>query len=310
MRYSASLFYGKDRRQMTSAKRVAFIGLGAMGYPMAGHLATLGHTVTVFNRTQERAQGWQDQYGGAVAATPAEAAEGQDAVMLCVGNDDDVREVTCGSDGALQALPKGSLLIDHTTTSRELAIAMAKQAAASGVDFLDAPVSGGQIGAETGALTIMVGAHENTYAAAKPLMACYAKSIRLMGGVGSGQLTKMVNQICIAGLLQGLSEGLHFAERAGLDVAGAVEVIGQGAAQSWQMNNRASTMIAGEFDFGFAVDWMRKDLGIAIETAQAVGAAIPVTELVDSFYAEVQDLGGRRWDTSSLIQRLRAQTSD
>ena len=295
---------------MTSAKRVAFIGLGAMGYPMAGHLATVGHTVTVFNRTKERAQGWQDQYGGAVAATPAEAAEGQDAVMLCVGNDDDVREVTCGSDGALQALPKGSLLIDHTTTSRELAIAMAKQAAASGVDFLDAPVSGGQIGAETGALTIMVGAHENTYAAAKPLMACYAKSIRLMGGVGSGQLTKMVNQICIAGLLQGLSEGLHFAERAGLDVAGAVEVIGQGAAQSWQMNNRASTMIAGEFDFGFAVDWMRKDLGIAIETAQAVGAAIPVTELVDSFYAEVQDLGGRRWDTSSLIQRLRAQTSD
>ena len=295
---------------MTSAKRVAFIGLGAMGYPMAGHLATVGHTMTVFNRTQERAQGWQDQYGGAVAATPAEAAEGQDAVMLCVGNDDDVREVTCGSDGALQALPKGSLLIDHTTTSRELAIAMAKQAAASGVDFLDAPVSGGQIGAETGALTIMVGAHENTYAAAKPLMACYAKSIRLMGGVGSGQLTKMVNQICIAGLLQGLSEGLHFAERAGLDVAGAVEVIGQGAAQSWQMNNRASTMIAGEFDFGFAVDWMRKDLGIAIETAQAVGAAIPVTELVDSFYAEVQDLGGRRWDTSSLIQRLRAQTSD
>jgi len=295
---------------MTSAKRVAFIGLGAMGYPMAGHLATVGHTVTVFNRTQERAQGWQDQYGGAVAATPAEAAEGQDAVMLCVGNDDDVREVTCGSDGALQALPKGSLLIDHTTTSRELAIAMAKQAAASGVDFLDAPVSGGQIGAETGALTIMVGAHENTYAAAKPLMACYAKSIRLMGGVGSGQLTKMVNQICIAGLLQGLSEGLHFAERAGLDVAGAVEVIGQGAAQSWQMNNRASTMIAGEFDFGFAVDWMRKDLGIAIETAQAVGAAIPVTELVDSFYAEVQDLGGRRWDTSSLIQRLRVQTSD
>jgi len=295
---------------MTSAKRVAFIGLGAMGYPMAGHLATVGHTVTVFNRTQERAQGWQDQYGGAVAATPAEAAEGQDAVMLCVGNDDDVREVTCGSDGALQALPKGSLLIDHTTTSRELAIAMAKQAAASGVDFLDAPVSGGQIGAETGALTIMVGAHENTYAAAEPLMACYAKSIRLMGGVGSGQLTKMVNQICIAGLLQGLSEGLHFAERAGLDVAGAVEVIGQGAAQSWQMNNRASTMIAGEFDFGFAVDWMRKDLGIAIETAQAVGAAIPVTELVDSFYAEVQDLGGRRWDTSSLIQRLRAQTSD
>ena len=295
---------------MTSAKRVAFIGLGAMGYPMAGHLATSGHTVTVFNRTQERAQHWRKQYGGAVAATPAEAAEGQDAVMICVGNDDDVREVTCGSEGVLHTLPRGSLLIDHTTTSQELAVAIAEQAATSGVDFLDAPVSGGQIGAETGALTIMVGADKEPYEAAEPLMACYAKSIRLMGGVGSGQLTKMVNQICIAGLLQGLSEGLHFAERAGLDVAGAVEVIAQGAAQSWQMNNRASTMIAGEFEFGFAVDWMRKDLGIAIEAAQAVGAAVPVTELVDRFYADVQDLGGRRWDTSSLIQRLRAQAPD
>ena len=295
---------------MTSAKRVAFIGLGAMGYPMAGHLATSGHTVTVFNRTRERAQHWREQYGGAVAATPAEAAEGQDAVMICVGNDDDVREVTCGSEGVLHTLPRGSLLIDHTTTSQELAVAIAEQAAASGVDFLDAPVSGGQIGAETGALTIMVGADKDTYEAAEPLMTCYAKSIRLVGGVGSGQLTKMVNQICIAGLLQGLSEGLHFAERAGLDVAGAVEVIAQGAAQSWQMNNRASTMIAGEFEFGFAVDWMRKDLGIAIEAAQAVGAAVPVTELVDRFYAEVQDLGGRRWDTSSLIQRLRAQATD
>ena len=295
---------------MTSAKRVAFIGLGAMGYPMAGHLATSGHTVTVFNRTQERAQHWRKQYGGAVAATPAEAAEGQDAVMICVGNDDDVREVTCGSEGVLRALPRGSLLIDHTTTSQELAVAIAKQAATSGVDFLDAPVSGGQIGAETGALTIMVGADKDTYEAAEPLMACYAKSIRLMGGVGSGQLTKMVNQICIAGLLQGLSEGLHFAERAGLNVAGAVEVIAQGAAQSWQMNNRASTMIAGEFEFGFAVDWMRKDLGIAIEAAQAVGAPVPVTELVDRFYADVQELGGRRWDTSSLIQRLRAQAPD
>ena len=295
---------------MTSAKRVAFIGLGAMGYPMAGHLATSGHTVTVFNRTLERVQRWQDQFDGAVAATPAEAAEGQDAVMLCVGNDDDVREVTCGSEGVLHTLARGSLLIDHTTTSQELAVAIAKQAATSGVDFLDAPVSGGQIGAETGALTIMVGASEGAYAAAEPLMACYAKSVRLMGGVGSGQLTKMVNQICIAGLLQGLSEGLHFAERAGLDVAGAVEVIAQGAAQSWQMNNRASTMIAGEFDFGFAVDWMRKDLGIAIEAAQAVGAPVPVTELVDRFYADVQELGGRRWDTSSLIQRLRAQATD
>lgn len=281
-----------------------------MGYPMAGHLATAGHSVTVFNRTQERAQRWQGQYGGSVAATPAEAAEGQDAVMLCVGNDDDVREVTYGSEGVLHTLARGSLLIDHTTTSQELAVAIAEQAATSGVDFLDAPVSGGQIGAETGALTIMVGASEDAYAAAEPLMACYAKSIRLMGGVGSGQLTKMVNQICIAGLLQGLSEGLHFAERAGLDVASAVEVIAQGAAQSWQMNNRASTMISGEFDFGFAVDWMRKDLGIAIEAAQAVGAPVPVTELVDRFYADVQDLGGRRWDTSSLIQRLRSQAPD
>ena len=295
---------------MTPVKHVAFIGLGAMGYPMAGHLAAAGHTVTVFNRTRESAQRWHDQYGGRVAATPAEAAEGQDAVMLCVGNDDDVREVTCDTDGVLHALPQGSLLIDHTTTSQALAIAMAEQASTSGVDFLDAPVSGGQIGAETGTLTIMVGADEDAHAAAEPLMACYAKSIRRMGGVGSGQLTKMVNQICIAGLLQGLSEGLHFAERAGLDVAGAVEVIAQGAAQSWQMTNRASTMIAGEFDFGFAVDWMRKDLGIAIDAAQTVGAAVPVTKLVDSFYSDVQDLGGHRWDTSSLIQRLRAQAPD
>ena len=295
---------------MTSVKRVAFVGLGAMGYPMAGHLVAAGHSVTVFNRTPERAQRWQDQYGGAVAATPAEAAEGQDAVMLCVGNDDDVREVACGSHGVLRALPRGSLVIDHTTTSQALAIAVAREAASFGVDFLDAPVSGGQIGAETGALTIMVGANEDTYGVAEPLMACYAKSMRLMGGVGSGQLTKMVNQICIAGLLQGLSEGLHFAERAGLDVAGAVEVIAQGAAQSWQMNNRANTMIAGDFDFGFAVDWMRKDLGIAIDAANQVGAAVPVTELVDRFYADVQDLGGRRWDTSSLIQRLRSQAPD
>ena len=295
---------------MTSVKRVAFVGLGAMGYPMAGHLVAAGHSVTVFNRTPERAQRWQDQYGGAVAATPAEAAEGQDAVMLCVGNDDDVREVACGTHGVLRALPRGSLVIDHTTTSQALAIAVAREAASFGVDFLDAPVSGGQFGAETGALTIMVGANEDTYGVAKPLMACYAKSMRLMGGVGSGQLTKMVNQICIAGLLQGLSEGLHFAERAGLDVAGAVEVIAQGAAQSWQMNNRANTMIAGDFDFGFAVDWMRKDLGIAIDAAHQVGAAVPVTELVDTFYADVQDLGGRRWDTSSLIQRLRSQAPD
>ena len=231
---------------------------------MAGHPATSGHTVTVFNRTLERAQRWQYQFGGTVVATPAEAAEGQDAVMLCVGNDDDVREVTCGGDSNAYLTPGISTHRPHHHVSGT-GHCRGRQAANSDVDFLDAPVSGGQIGAETGALTIMVGANEDAYAAAEPLLACYAKSMRLMGGVGSGQLTKMVNQICIAGLLQGRSEGLHFAERAGLDVAGAVEVIAQGAAQSWQMNNRASTMIAGEFDFGFAVDWMRKDLGIAID---------------------------------------------
>ena len=294
---------------MTSVKHVAFIGLGAMGYPMAGHLAAAGHTVTVFNRTRESAQRWHDQYGGRVAATPAEAAEGQDAVMLCVGNDDDVREVTSDNDGVLHTLPRGSLLIDHTTTSQALAIAMAEQAHL-GRRFSGCTSIRWANWRRDGTLTIMVGADEDAHAAAEPLMACYAKSIRRMGGVGSGQLTKMVNQICIAGLLQGLSEGLHFAERAGLDVAGAVEVIAQGAAQSWQMTNRASTMIAGEFDFGFAVDWMRKDLGIAIDAAQTVGAALPVTKLVDSFYADVQDLGGHRWDTSSLIQRLRAKAPD
>ena len=291
---------------MTSPKRIAFIGLGAMGYPMAGHLVRAGHDVTVFNRTITRAEAWQSEYGGQVAPTPAAAAKDQDAVMICVGNDDDVREVTTGEHGTLQSLSKGALLIDHTTTSEALATSLASLAEKSGVAFLDAPVSGGQIGAENGVLTVMVGAQEDAFIEALPLIECYAKSVRRMGPVGAGQLTKMVNQICIAGLLQGLSEGIHFAERAGLDVAGAMEVIAQGAAQSWQMNNRAETMIAGEFDFGFAVDWMRKDLGIAIEAAQSVGAEVPVTKLVDTFYEEVQDLGGHRWDTSSLIHRLRA----
>ena len=291
---------------MTSPKRIAFIGLGAMGYPMAGHLVRAGHDVTVFNRTITRAEAWQSEYGGQVAPTPAAAAKDQDAVMICVGNDDDVREVTTGEHGTLQSLSKGALLIDHTTTSEALATSLASLADQSGVAFLDAPVSGGQIGAENGVLTVMVGAQEDAFIEALPLIECYAKNVRRMGPVGAGQLTKMVNQICIAGLLQGLSEGIHFAERAGLDVAGAMEVIAQGAAQSWQMNNRAETMIAGEFDFGFAVDWMRKDLGIAIEAAQSVGAEVPVTKLVDTFYKEVQDLGGHRWDTSSLIHRLRA----
>ena len=293
---------------MTMPKRIAFIGLGAMGFPIAGHLAKTGHNVTVFNRTAERARAWQAEYGGQIAATPAEAAAHQDAVMICVGNDDDVLAVTTGDEGALKTLPEGALLIDHTTTSEALAISLAEIASESGVAFLDAPVSGGQIGAENGVLTVMAGGDETAFQSALPLLECYAKSVKRMGPVGAGQLTKMVNQICIAGLLQGLSEGIHFAERAGLDVTAAMEVIAQGAAQSWQMNNRASTMIAGEFDFGFAVDWMRKDLGIAIAAAEKVGAPVPVTQLVDGFYADVQNLGGRRWDTSSLVQRLRAQT--
>ena len=291
---------------MTSHKRVAFIGLGAMGYPMAGHLAQSGHDVTVFNRTTRRAMDWQAEHDGKVAHTPAEAAIDQDAVILCVGNDDDVEEVTTGSDGALNTLSEGALIVDHTTTSEALAIALAAAAAERGVAFLDAPVSGGEIGAQNGVLTVMVGAEETAFIDALPLINCYAKSVRRMGPVGTGQLTKMVNQICIAGLLQSLSEGIHFAELAGLDVEGVIEVISQGAAQSWQMNNRAETMIAGQFDFGFAVDWMRKDLGIAIAAAREVGAEVPVTELVDRFYADVQSLGGNRWDTSSLIVRLRA----
>ena len=291
---------------MTSHKRVAFIGLGAMGYPMAGHLAQSGHDVTVFNRTTRRAMDWQAEHDGKVAHTPAEAAIDQDAVILCVGNDDDVEEVTTGSDGALNTLSEGALIVDHTTTSEALAIALAAAAAERGVAFLDAPVSGGEIGAQNGVLTVMVGAEETAFIDALPLINCYAKSVRRMGPVGTGQLTKMVNQICIAGLLQSLSEGIHFAELAGLDVEGVIEVISQGAAQSWQMNNRADTMIAGQFDFGFAVDWMRKDLGIAIAAARELGAEVPVTELVDRFYADVQSLGGNRWDTSSLIARLRA----
>lgn len=295
---------------MTSQCRVAFIGLGAMGYPMAGHLAQAGHTVTVFNRNAHRAEAWQAEYGGLIAPSPDAAAQGQDAVMICVGNDDDVLEVTTGDRGALRTMREGALLIDHTTTSESLAINLANTASESGVAFMDAPVSGGQIGAENGVLTVMVGGEESAFEAALPLIASYAKSVRRMGPAGSGQLTKMVNQICIAGLLQGLSEGIHFAERAGLDVADAMEVIAQGAAQSWQMNNRAETMIRGEFDFGFAVDWMRKDLGIAIGAGETIGADLPVTKLIDTFYAEVQTLGGHRWDTSSLIQRLRARTSN
>ena len=290
---------------MTSPRHIAFIGLGAMGYPMAGHLTRAGHSVTVFNRTAARAEAWQNEYGGHVAPTPAAAAKDQDAVMICVGNDDDVREVTTGEHGALPSMREGALLIDHTTTSEALATSLANLAEQSGVGFLDAPVSGGQIGAENGVLTVMVGADEQAFTEALPLIECYAKSVRRMGPVGAGQLTKMVNQICIAGLLQGLSEGIHFAERAGLDVTAAMEVIAQGAAQSWQMDNRAGTMVDGQFEFGFAVDWMRKDLGICIDESKRNGAKLPVAEMVDKFYAEIQAKGGSRYDTSSLILNLK-----
>ena len=291
-------------------KQIAFIGLGAMGYPMAGHLAQAGHAVTVFNRTHARAEAWRREFGGAVASTPAEAAAKKDAVMICVGNDNDVLSVTTSDTGVLKTLSAGALLIDHTTTSEALAVSLSDTARQTGVGFLDAPVSGGQIGAEKGALTVMVGATEPDYQNAVALIGCYAKCVRHMGAPGTGQLTKMVNQICIAGLVQGLAEGIHFAERVGLDASRVIEVIAQGAAQSWQMDNRASTMIAGKFDFGFAVDWMRKDLGIVIDAARAANINVPVTELVDGFYADVQALGGNRWDTSSRIQRLRAQGKD
>ena len=291
---------------MSNKVSLAFIGLGVMGYPMAGWLSRKGYRVTVYNRTQTVAERWITDFEGALANSPAIAAQDADVVFLCVGDDNDVSDVMLGGQGVLAGMVSDSIVVDHTTTSEALATSLAASADQSGVAFLDAPVSGGQIGAENGALTVMIGADEQAFTEAQPLIECYANSVRRMGPVGAGQLTKMVNQICIAGLLQGLAEGIHFAERAGLDVPAAVEVIAQGAAQSWQMNNRAETMIRGEFDFGFAVDWMRKDLGIAIEAAQSVGAEVPVTQLVDTFYADVQGLGGHRWDTSSLIQRLRA----
>ena len=285
--------------------RVAFIGLGVMGYPLAGHLAKRGCTVTVFNRTHARALAWQTEFGGEVAATPAAAARAADIVLTCVGNDRDVRAVILGADGALQGLRPGALLIDHTTASADIARELAAACAVASVGFLDAPVSGGQAGAERGQLTIMVGGEPDAFARAEPVFAAYGKFARLMGTAGNGQLTKMVNQICIAGVVQGLSEGLAFAERNGLDGAAVVDVIAKGAAQSWQMENRHATMLERRFDFGFAVDWMRKDLGMTLEQGRRNGASLPLTALVDQFYADVQRLGGGRWDTSSLIQRLR-----
>jgi 3-hydroxyisobutyrate dehydrogenase len=276
-----------------------------MGHPMAGHLAGAGHAVRVYNRTRQRAQAWCAQHAGTAEPTPAAAARDAEFVFLCSGNDDDVREVVCSDDaGALAGLQRGAVLVDHTTGSAQLARELAAMAADRGLGFLDAPVSGGQAGAENGALTIMVGGAREHYDAALPLMRCYAKKIQHMGPAGSGQLTKMVNQICIAGVVQGLSEALRFAERSGLDAAEAVEVISQGAAQSWQMDNRAATMLEGRFDFGFAVDWMRKDLGIALDEARRNGSRLPLTALVDQFYAELQARGSGRLDTSSLIELL------
>ena len=284
--------------------RIAFLGLGVMGYPMAGHLKKKGHDVTVYNRTAARAEKWVGEFGGKRASTPAEAARGQDFVFACVGNDDDLRAVAAGPQGAFGSLEKGAVFVDHTTASAEVARELHKMAKAQGSGFVDAPVSGGQSGAETGALSIMCGADPEDYAKAEPVISSYAKACRLMGPPGSGQLTKMVNQICIAGLVQGLAEGLHFATRAGLDPGLVVEIISKGAAQSWQMENRHKTMIAGKFDFGFAVNWMRKDLALCLEEARRNGAALPVAALVDQFYAEIQKMGGAHWDTSSLIARL------
>jgi 3-hydroxyisobutyrate dehydrogenase len=285
--------------------KVAFLGLGVMGYPMAGHLKTKGgHEVTVYNRTTAKAQKWVAQFGGHLAATPRQAAEGQDFVMACVGNDADLREVTLGDDGAFHGLRKGAIFVDHTTASAEIARELHATARHLGFESIDAPVSGGQAGAENGALTVMCGGDAEPFARAEKVIAAYARACNLMGAPGSGQLAKMVNQICIAGLVQGLAEGLHFAKCAGLDTEKLIATISKGAAQSWQMENRYKTMVDGKFEFGFAIDWMRKDLGICFAEARRNGATLPVTAVVDQFYAEVQRMGGRRWDTSSLIARL------
>ena len=287
-----------------SSQRLGFVGLGVMGFPMARHLLNAGARVSVYNRTEERSDAFVSTHGATKATTPREAAESCDAVFVCVGNDQDVRSVCYGEQGILAGMASGSLLIDHTTASAELAIELDDAAKAVGSSFLDAPVSGGQAGAEQGILTVMVGGAEAAYERAQVYFDAYARSHRLMGAAGAGQLTKMVNQICIAGVVQGLAEGLNFGQAVVLDIEGVVEVISKGAAQSWQMENRHKTMAAGEFDFGFAVDWMRKDLGIALAQSRKVGAPLPLTALVDQFYAEVQGLGGGRWDTSSLLARL------
>ena len=284
--------------------KVAFIGLGVMGFPMAGHLAKAGHQVTVYNRTAEKASSWAKTFAGDTAATPAAAAEGADFIFSCVGNDDDLRSVTTGPDGAFHTIRPGAVFIDNTTTSAEIARELSEIASKSGFVFLDAPVSGGQAGAENGKLTVMMGGDEAAFIKAKPVIEAFAANVQLIGPSGYGQLCKMVNQLCIAGVVQGLSEGIHFAKRAGLDIEKVISVISKGAAQSWQMENRYKTMAANEFDFGFAVDWMRKDLGIAMQEAEKNGASLPVTKIVDGYYAQIQANGGNRWDTSSLITLL------
>jgi 3-hydroxyisobutyrate dehydrogenase-like beta-hydroxyacid dehydrogenase len=284
--------------------RISFLGLGVMGYPMAGYLATAGHDVCVYNRTTEKAERWLSENDGRMAESPAEAAADAEIVFTCVGNDDDVRSVILDDSGVLPAIPPGSIIVDHTTASASIAKEIYELAQAKDVGFLDAPLSGGQAGAESGQLTIMAGGDPNTYARVLPVMESYAKACTLVGPVGSGQLAKMVNQICIAGIVQGLSEGIHFAKRAKLDVAKVIGAISKGAAQSWQMENRWQTMVDDQFEFGFAVEWMRKDLKIALDEASRNGATLDATTLVDGYYAEVEELGGSRWDTSSLIKRL------
>jgi 3-hydroxyisobutyrate dehydrogenase len=285
--------------------KVAFLGLGVMGFPMAGHLVAKGkHEVTVYNRTPAKSKVWAEKFGGRTASTPQAAAEGQDFVMACVGNDDDLRAVTIGENGAFAGMTKNAIFVDHTTASAEVARELNAAAEKLGFHFIDAPVSGGQAGAENGALTVMCGGTDAAYAKAEPVIAAYAKMCKLLGPAGSGQLTKMVNQICIAGLVEALSEGIHFAKKAGLDVNAVIEVISKGAAQSWQMENRYKTMNDGKFDFGFAVEWMRKDLSICLAESRRNGASLPVTALVDAFYSEVETMGGKRWDTSGLLARL------
>jgi 3-hydroxyisobutyrate dehydrogenase len=289
----------------TPSRKTAFLGLGVMGHPMAGHLARAGHSVTVYNRTAAKAQAWAGEFGGRAAPTPREAAAGADFVFACVGNDDDLRSVVLGEQGALAGMKPGAVLVDHTTASAAIARELSAAAKAKGLSFVDAPVSGGQAGAVNGLLTVMCGGESAAFDAMRPVAMAFSRAVTLVGGSGAGQLAKMVNQVCIAGLVQGLSEGIAFGQKAGLDMKLVLEVIGKGAAQSWQMDNRGATMVDDKFDFGFAVDWMRKDLGLVLDEGRRNGAHLPVTALVDQFYGDVQTMGGKRWDTSSLIKRLR-----